>query len=371
MFLLSRTDSSLIGRWWWTVDRWLLSALGLLILFGLLLVTTASPSVATRIGASDTHFILRHFVILIPSILLMFGISLLTPRQVLALATVLFVGGMIALMLTPVIGVEIKGARRWIHLPGLSIQPSEFVKPAFIVLSGWLLAHPAVRGGTWAKMLPPLLVMSVIGLLVLQPDFGMTMLICTIWGAQLFVAGLPYYLIALGLGGLVAGGFGAYFTFPHVASRIDRFLDPASGDTYQVDRAAEAFRSGGLFGTGLGQGSAKELIPDVHADFIFAAAGEELGLIWCLVLLGLIVFIVMRGFFRAGQGPTLFVTLAATGLVVQFGVQALVNIGSTLQLLPTKGMTLPFISYGGSSLLAMSLGMGMLLALTRKRTHTT
>lgn len=372
MLLFSRTDTSMFGRWWWTVDRWLLAALGLLMLFGGLLVTTASPAVAERIGLNDTYFITRHLFILLVSAGLMLGLSLLPPRQMLTLSALVFVTGLMCMLLavyTP-LGVDIKGARRWIRVPGLgSLQPSEFVKPAFIILNAWLLAHPGVRSGFGAKALPLLLLGMVIGLLMLQPDFGMTAVVALIWLSQLFLAGLPLYLVVFGGVMGIAGILVAYLSFPHITSRIDRFINPASGDTFQVDRALEAYRSGGMFGVGPGQGVIKDQIPDAHADFIFAVAGEELGLLWCLVILGLIAFIVLRGFYRSGQGPTLFVTLAGAGLIVQFALQALVNIGSSLHLVPTKGMTLPFVSYGGSSLLATALAMGMLLALTRRRTH--
>lgn len=373
MLLFSRTDTSHFGRWWWTVDRWMLAALVLLMMFGMLLVTTASPAVAQRIGLNnDTYFISHHLVILLTSAGIMIGLSLLPPRQMLLLAAGLFFIGIFGLLLTifTPFATEIKGARRWIHLPGLgSLQPSEFVKPAFIVLNAWLLSHPGVRGGTAAKALPVGLLLLVVGLLMMQPDFGMTAVVSLVWISQLFLAGLPLALVVLGGFIGVAGIIGAYLTFPHVSSRIDRFLNPESGDTFQVDRAQEAYRAGGMFGTGPGQGTIKDQIPDAHADFIFAVAGEELGLIWCLVILGLILFIVLRGFYRSGQGPTLFVTLAGAGIIVQFALQALVNIGSSLHLVPTKGMTLPFVSYGGSSLLATAIAMGMLLALTRKRTH--
>ncbi len=372
MLWFSRTDTSMFGRWWWTVDRWLLAGLVMLMLFGGLLVATASPAVAERIGLEPTHFITRHLFILLISAGMMLGLSLLPARQMLTIAAGLFVLGIMAIILARFtsLGIDIKGAYRWIRVPGLgSLQPSEFVKPAFIILNAWLLAHPGVRSGVGAKLLPLLLLAIVVGLLMLQPDFGMTAVVALIWLSQLFLAGLPLYLVVFGGAMGVVGIFVAYFSFPHITSRIDRFLDPASGDTFQVDRALEAYRAGGMFGVGPGQGVVKDQIPDAHADFIFAVAGEELGLIWCLVILGLIAFIVLRGFYRSGQGPTLFVTLAGAGLIVQFALQALINIGSSLHLVPTKGMTLPFVSYGGSSLLATALAMGMLLALTRRRTH--
>ena len=368
--LFSRTDTSLLGKWWWTIDRWLLAALGLLMLFGVFMVVTASPAVAERIGLdSPYYFTIRHFLLLIPALLIMFALSLLQPRHILIVAGVVFVAGFVALVATLFIGFEAKGARRWIYILGQSIQPSEFVKPAFIVLNAWLLSMPMVRASVVGWALPVGLLGVVVVPLLLQPDMGMTLLVTAIWMGQLFIAGLPFFLLPVFGGLAVAGVVSAYFMFDHVASRIDRFLDPESGDTYQVERALEAYQAGGLFGVGPGRGEVKNQIPDVHSDFIFAVAGEELGLIFCLVLLSIIVFIILRGFWRAGQGPTFFVTLAASGLLIQFALQSLVNIGSSLNLLPTKGMTLPFVSYGGSSLLALAIGMGMLLSLTRKRIH--
>lgn len=367
--LFSRTDTSLFSHWWWTVDRWLLAGFGFLILIGSFLVITASSAVAERIGLNASHFALRHFAFLVPALLLMFGLSLLTPRQILLAAMALFVLSLAGLLMTLFFGHEIKGAQRWIRLFGFSLQPSEFVKPGFLVLNAWLLAQPGVRASAKGWALPVILLLLVTSLLLLQPDFGMTAVVVIIWMGQLFIAGLPVALVVMGGVACMAGVGGGYFVFPHVASRIDRFLNPASGDTYQVERALDAFRAGGLFGVGPGMGVVKEQIPDAHADFIFAVGGEELGLIGCVVLLGLIAFIVMRGFWCAGRGPTLFVALAASGLIIQFAMQSLINIGSSLHLLPTKGMTLPFVSYGGSSLLAVGIGMGMLLGLTRKRTH--
>ena len=370
MMLFSRTDQSIFGRWWWTVDRWLLGAIGLLIVFGIFLVMAASPAVADRIGLPSYYFTVRHLVLLLPCLALLLGISLATPRQVRLIAIVVFAVALVGVLLTIFIGVEIKGGRRWLHIPGFSIQPSEFIKPAFIVLSAWLLAHPAVRGVTLYRLAPVLLLLAVIVPLLNQPDVGMTFVVTVVWLGQLFLAGLPIWMVSLGVIAGLASLVPLYFLLPHFASRLDRFMTPGSGDSYQIDRALEAFHAGGLFGVGPGQGSVKDFIPDAHADFIFAVAGEELGLLWCLALMGLICFIVLRGFYKASQGETLFISLASAGLVMQFGIQAFINIGSSLHLLPTKGMTLPFVSYGGSSLLAMGIGMGMLLALSRRRPHT-
>jgi cell division protein FtsW len=369
----ARTDQSLLAQWWWTVDRWSLVALAALIGFGALLVMAASPSVAERIHAGgaghvDTLFFVKHYFTVLPvAVATMFAMSLQTPRMVRRIALAGFVISMILLAGTFVGGVEIKGARRWINLPGLSLQPSEFVKPTFAVLSAWLLTQYRLRENFPGHWIAVALYLLVVGLLVKQPDLGMAVVVSAVWFTQFFLAGLRLYWVAAGMASGIAGLVGAYFTLPHVASRIDRFLDPQSGDSYQVDRSMDAFTNGGLWGRGPGEGTVKESLPDAHADFIFAVAGEELGLVACLLIVALFAFIVLRGFSRLLQENNLFVVLAATGLFVQFGLQAIINMASSLHLMPTKGMTLPFISYGGSSLLALGLGMGMALALTRRR----
>ncbi|MBI1205694.1 MAG: cell division protein FtsW [Azospirillum sp.] len=367
MLTFDRTDHSLFGRWWWTVDRWMLGALGVLIGYGTVLIMAASPAVAERIGLDTYHFVERHVINLIPALIVMIAVSLLTPRGIRRMALVVFLVSLALVAATMVIGVEIKGARRWIHVPGMSIQPSEFVKPAFAVVAGWLFSLQRTSPGFPGNLVSILLYGFVAAALLMQPDLGMAFVVSAVWFTQFFLAGLNVALVGvlgvLGVCGLVA----AYFAFPHVTSRIDRFLDPSHGDTYQVTRSLEAFSNGGLFGTGPGQGTVKMSLPDAHADFIFAVAGEELGLLWCLVLIALFAFIVLRGFSRAFKDTNLFVVLAVGGLLAQFALQALINMGSSLHLMPTKGMTLPFVSYGGSSLIALGFGMGMVLALTRKR----
>jgi cell division protein FtsW len=364
---VARTDHSVIGRWWWTVDRWTLAALALLMGIGVVLIQAASPAVAERIGLDNFHFVQRHLVSLAPACVILITVSLFSPRGVRRLAVVSFVIFLLLLLATPFIGFEIKGARRWIHVPGLSIQPSEFIKPAFAVVAAWLFTLGRTSPRFPGAVLSMVLYGAVVVLLLKQPELGQTFVVSCVWFGQFFLAGLP--MIAVGILGIlgISGLIGAYFIFPHVSSRIDRFLDPAAGDNYQVSRSLEAFMNGGMFGTGPGQGTVKMSLPDAHADFVFAVAGEELGLIWCLILVGLFAFIVMRGFSRVVRDDNLFVLLAGSGLLIQFGLQAAINMGSALHLMPTKGMTLPFISYGGSSLLALGLGMGMVLALTRKR----
>jgi cell division protein FtsW len=369
----ARTDRSLMAQWWWTIDRWTLLALAVLIGLGALLVMAASPAVAERIHAGglghvDSLFFVKHyFAVLPPAIATLVLVSLQSPRTIRRLALAGFIVSLLLLAYTIIGGVEIKGARRWLSLPGLSLQPSEFVKPTFAVSCAWLLAQYRLRPSFPGHWIALLLYLLVVGLLVKQPDLGMAAVVSVVWFTQFFLAGMRLYWAAVALAGGALGLVGAYLTLPHVASRVDRFLDPAVGDSYQVERSLDAFMNGGLWGRGPGEGTVKESLPDAHADFVFAVAGEELGLIACLAIVVLFAFIVLRGFSRLLQETNLFVVLAATGLFVQFGLQAIINMASSLHLIPTKGMTLPFISYGGSSLLSLGLAMGMALALTRRR----
>ncbi len=364
---LSRADTSVLGRWWWTVDRWTLLAVATLIGFGYVMMLAASPAVAERIGQARDLFILKQVFFLALAGLIVVAVSLLSPRGVRRVA---LAGGALALLLTAltlVAGVQIKGAQRWIALPGLSLQPSEFLKPCFAVVAAWLIAEGR-RGGIRFGSAIAVAVYGVIALLLKsQPDIGMLAVVTGVLAIQLFVAGLNLLVFGGLLGVIGAGAFAAYLLFPHVQSRVTRFLDPASGDNYQVNRALEAFGAGGLLGRGPGEGHVKDVLPDAHADFVFAVAGEEFGLVVCLVILGVFAFIVLRGLLRLLAEGELYVVLAATGLIASFGLQAFVNMASTLHLIPTKGMTLPFISYGGSSAVAVAFGMGLLLALTRRR----
>ena len=368
MIALSRTDTSVVGRWWWTVDRWLLAAIIGVVMFGAMLTMAASPPVADRLGIDSFHFARRQLFFFLPvALALTIAISVMTPQQVRRFAIIVFLGSLAMLAMTLVIGAEIKGSRRWLSFGPLSIQPSEFVKPTFAVVAAWLFTRKKLDRRFPGNLAAIGLFGVVMGLLLLQPDLGMAVVVAAVFFAQFFLAGLPMYFVVagglLGVGGLI----GAYTMFSHVRSRFDRFLDPSSGDSYQVTTALEAFLNGGLFGRGPGEGTVKASLPDAHTDFVMAVAGEEFGLIVCLIIVGLYAFIVLRGMSRALQETSLFLMLAASGLLVQFGLQALINMGSTVQLMPTKGMTLPFISYGGSSALATAVAVGMLLALTRRR----
>lgn len=368
MKFLTRTDKSFLGSWWWTVDRVTLSLVLVLCVFGIVLVTAASPAVANRIDTSSAnHFIVRHVIFLVPSLILLFGVSMASIQQVWRIALVALGFSVAMMVLVLLVGEEVKGAQRWIGFGPFSLQPSELAKPAFIIVAAWLVARqkerPEFKGFLFASGVYAL----VVGLIVLQPDMGMTFVVTIGFFTIIFLAGLPFRWIIL-LGAVAVGAaVMAYFSFDHVQSRFDRFINPEAGDTYQIDRSLRAFRHGGLLGTGAGQGTVKMTIPDAHADFIFSVAGEELGMIVTILLVGLYGYIIVRGYNRIMGTDNIFIILASGGLLTLFGLQALINMGSAIHLLPTKGMTLPFISYGGSSLLSSGLAMGMLLALTRRQ----
>lgn len=368
MATLARTDTSLIGHWWWTVDRWNLGAIALLALIGALLTLAASPAVAERIGLDTFYFARRQVIYLALGLSAMVAVSFLSLRGVRRFAVALMVASVVLMIFTLIFGTEIKGATRWLHIGGISIQASEFVKPAFAVLAAWMFSASRLDDQVPGYSIAVGMYIFVVGLLLLQPDVGMSIVISAIWGIQIFVAGLPL-IIVIGVAlFFLAGSVGAYFMFDHVRGRVDRFLDPDVAEGFQVARALDAFRNGGWAGRGPGEGRVKEVLPDAHADFILAVAGEEFGLIVCIIIVALFAFVVLRGFARIFKDDDFFVLLAVTGLLVQFAIQAIINMASTLNLMPPKGMTLPFISYGGSSTLALGLGMGMILALTRVRT---
>ena len=367
MIGFARTDRSALGQWWWTVDRWTLAAIIALMFIGAILVLAASPAVAVRIGLDSFYLVRHHYMMLPLAAITLIGVSVLSPRQVRRLGVVLFGFFLVLTVLTLFSGVEIKGATRWINVGPLSLQPSEFLKPCFAIFTAWMFALQKSEQRVPGNLIAIAAYLVTVGIVIKQPDLGMTVVLTATWAAQFFVAGLPIFWVAsfvgLGAGGLAA----AYFLLPHVTERVDQFIDPASGDNYQIDRALEAFSNGGFTGRGPGGGTVKLVLPDAHADFVFAVAGEEFGLIVCLIIVALFAFIVLRSLLRTVGENNLFILLAVTGLVTSFGLQAVVNMASTLHLMPTKGMTLPFISYGGSSIVAIALGVGMLLALTRKR----
>jgi cell division protein FtsW len=365
--MISRAQRTHFGEWWWTVDRLLLGALVALVLIGIVLLLAASPPVAIRLGADPFHFVNRQALYLVPALAVLGATSLLSPRHVRRVAVIVFFASLALVLATLVAGAEIKGARRWINLFGVSLQPSEFMKPAFVVLAAWIFSESARRPEMPTTMFAGLLLGAAVTPLVLQPDFGQSVLLVLIWCTLFFLSGLAWKWV-LGLAAFAAAAVAAaYQLIPHVANRIQRFVDPSSGDTFQIDTAIESFVRGGWIGRGPGEGTVKRILPDGHADFIFAVAAEEFGIALCLFLVSLFAFVVLRALFHAQHDQDPFVRLAVSGLALLFGLQSSIAMAVNLHLLPAKGMTLPFISYGGSSLISLAFGMGMLVALTRRR----
>ncbi len=365
----SRNDQSAIAKWFWTVDRGLLAAALTLMALGVALSFASSPAAinADQSITDPFHYSWRMMVWASMGLVLMLTSSLLSPRGVRRIAVLALLGAIVVMMALPFIGNEVKGAARWINLGPFSLQPSEFAKPGLIVFAAWMFSEAqkgqgvpgvSIAFGFWAL---------TVGLLLIQPDIGQTLLVTTTFMAVFFMAGVPLKWVAVLAAAGMAGVVSLYFAFGHMRDRLSRFLSPETTDTHQIDRASEAIRAGGLVGRGVGEGVMKRHVPDLHTDFIYSVGAEEFGLVLSLVMIGLYAFIVVRGMKRAMKLNDSYEQTAAAGLFMLIGLQACINIAVNLNLIPTKGMTLPFISYGGSSMLAMGLTMGLALALTRRR----
>ena len=372
-FAFGRADKSPLSRWFWTIDRPLLFMLLVLIGVGLIGVAAASPAAALRLSGSNLtvpplHFLWRQLMWVAAGVPLMIGVSMLTKDAARRVALGGFVIFLILLALVPLIGAEKNGAVRWIQLPGFQMQPIEFLKPFFVVTTAWLFALKFEDRSLPVIPLGAMVLALIVALLVIQPDFGQAALVIAVWLVQAVLAGLPLLLLGaavlIALGGLVI----AYQFEPHIRNRLDGYLH-GEGDTYQVDRALDCFRSGGLYGAGPGEGTAKFHLPEAHTDYIFSVIGEEFGAIACFALALLYLAIVLRVLLQLLDEDDPFTLMAATGLVAQFGGQALINMSVNLALAPSKGMTLPLVSHGGSSFLATAIAMGLLLALTRRNRH--
>lgn len=365
----SRNSRSILANWWWTVDKTLLTLVTLLLAIGIFLNFSASPSVANRIGVGSFHFIKRQLFFVPIAYGLMLFLSMQSLKTIRRTAIVGYVATLGLMVLTLFWGEETKGASRWITILGFSLQPSEFVKPTFVVVAAWLFDGQKKYRDFPGNLLSMSLYLLTAALLLLQPDLGMTIVVTVIWGFEFFLAGLSLWLVGIlatmGLGLAVS----AYFVFPHVQARVDQFLTSEQSLGYQIKKSLEAFQSGGFFGRGPGEGIVKMNIPDAHTDFIFAVAAEEYGMLLCMIIVGIYASIVVRSMLISAKDNNLFIILSAAALSASFGLQGIINMASSLHMMPTKGMTLPFVSYGGSSLLATALGMGMLLAITRKNVH--
>lgn len=366
--MVSRAERSHLANWWWTIDRWILASAGALMVLGLVLTMAGSPPVAERLNLSAFHFVHRHVFYLAPSAAALFAVSFLSPRQVRRTALFVFLASLALIVAALFFGPEIKGSRRWIF----GIQPSEFLKPAFVILAAWAFSEASKRRDVPALAMAFLLLPVAIIPLIFEPDFGQTMLISLVWAALFFMAGLHWFWMA-GIGGAgLCGALLAYKLVPHVRARVLRFIDPGAAgggiaDTFQIDTALDCFLTGGWFGKGPGEGTVKRILPDAHTDFIFAVTGEEFGVVTCLMIVAIFLFVVLRGLLLSARNEDPFCRLAGAGLVLLFGLQSAINMAVNVHLIPAKGMTLPFLSYGGSSLISLALAIGFLIALLRKR----
>ncbi len=363
-----RDVEPILPKWWRTVDTWTLSCILILFGIGMLLGLAASPPLAERNGFDPFHYVQRQAIFGGAALVALFLTSMMSPTLVRRLAVIGFIGALVALMFLPILGTDFgKGAVRWYSLGFASVQPSEFLKPTFVIVAAWMMAASQDIGGPPGKLWSFLLTMLIVGFLVMQPDFGQACLVLFGWGVMYFVAGAPMILLIAMAGLVVVGGTIAYQNSEHFARRIDGFLNPDVDPTTQLGYATNAIQEGGFFGVGVGEGQVKWSLPDAHTDFIIAVAAEEYGLVLVLVIIALYATVVVRSMIRLMRERDPFIRLAGTGLACMFGVQAMINMGVAVRLLPAKGMTLPFVSYGGSSLIAGGIAVGMLLAFTRTR----
>ncbi|MEG8098885.1 FtsW/RodA/SpoVE family cell cycle protein [Candidatus Liberibacter brunswickensis] len=364
--MVKRAERGMLSEWFWTVDWFSLIAFLLLLGIGLILSFAASPAVAERLGLEDFYFVKRHAAFLIPSIIIMISFSFFSPKMVRNTAFILLLFSLIAMILTLIWGVEIKGAKRWLYIAGTSIQPSEFVKPSFIVVCAWFFAeqmrHPEIPGNIFSLILFGI----VISLLIVQPDLGQSIILFLIWDCMFFITGISWLWIILFAFLGVVSLLIAYQTMPHVAIRINHFFT-GIGDSFQVNSARDAIINGGWFGRGPGEGTIKRVIPDSHTDFVFSVAAEEFGIIFCIFIVCIFAFVIIRSFLYSLTESNDFIRISIFGLALQIALQEFINIGVNLDLLPTKGMTMPAISYGGSSMLGICVTIGYLLALTCRR----
>ncbi len=368
---ISRADRSIVAGWWFTFDRVLLVALLALVAIGIVLSLAASPAAAVRKGLPAFYFAQRHIGFACIGVLVMIAVSMLTPRLVRRLALIMFLASIAAMIFVLYTGDEINGARRWLRFAGVSLQPSEFAKPAFAVIAAWAFAESELRKDMPGLQLAIASYLVLATLLVLQPDIGQTMLITAVFAMLLFASrcSIIWGVVLAGLA--AAGSVLVYLTFPHVRDRMALFMSPVADDNSQLDRAFKSFAEGGFFGRGPGEGTIKTVLPDAHTDFIFAVVAEEYGGIACLAIVALFAIVVLRPLLRAIHEADPFIRHGITALAAMVGLQALINMAVNVGLVPAKGLTLPFISAGGSSTLAMSIGCGMLLALSRHRPNPT
>jgi len=361
--LISRSDNSNIALWWWTIDRFLLTLFSILIIVGIFLVMASSQHLAQSFNIFSHYFTLRHILFVIISLPIIFLFSLLNEKQTKAISIIGLIITIFLLLIILINGSDIKGAKRWIYFSGFSFQPSELCKPFYVIVNAWFLTL-WIEGKNfpgWAWSIVSLILIS--SLLLIQPDVGMTIVIILTWCFQLFITGIPLIIIICLTLAVPLFVILTYHNFDHVKIRIDGFLE---GTTYQVTKSLQSFEFGGFWGTGPGEGFYKKFLPDAHSDFVFAVAAEEYGILICLIIILIYSLVVYRAFSLSFINKSLFFIIAVSGLAFQFGIQTLIHMASNTNLIPTKGMTLPFLSYGGSSMISSAITVGILLSLTRK-----
>lgn len=361
--LISRSDNSNIALWWWTIDRFLLTLFSILIIVGIFLVMASSQHLAQSFNIFSHYFTLRHILFVIISLPIIFLFSLLNEKQTKAISIIGLIITIFLLLIILINGSEIKGAKRWIYFSGFSFQPSELCKPFYVIVNAWFLTL-WIEGKNfpgWAWSIVSLILIS--SLLLIQPDVGMTIVIILTWCFQLFITGIPLIIIICLTLAVPLFVILTYHNFDHVKIRIDGFLE---GTTYQVTKSLQSFEFGGFWGTGPGEGFYKKFLPDAHSDFVFAVAAEEYGILICLIIILIYSLVVYRAFSLSFINKSLFFIIAVSGLAFQFGIQTLIHMASNTNLIPTKGMTLPFLSYGGSSMISSAITVGILLSLTKK-----
>ncbi len=360
---IKRSDRSNIALWWWTIDRYLLTGFFILIIFGIFLVMASSQHLAESLNVQSHHFTIRHLLFGSVCVPIIIFFSILNEKQIKIFCILGLIITIFLLLLILIEGERIKGAQRWFHFGGFSFQPSEACKPFFVIFNAWILTLWIEKSNSsgWMWSIASVIIIST--LLLLQPDLGMTLVVTFTWGFQLFIAGIPLIIILFLILAFPVFMILSYQNLSHVKIRIDNFIE---GKTYQVSKSLQSFESGGFWGKGPGEGFYKKSLPDAHSDFVFAVAAEEYGVLICCLIITIYCFIILRSFTFSIKTNNLFLILAISGLAFQFGFQSLIHIASNTDLVPTKGMTLPFLSYGGSSILASGISAGILLALTRK-----
>jgi len=364
---LRKRGSSSVRRWWWTLDSISLALILGIVMIGALLITTASPPVAEKLKLNSFYFVHRQFVFLVLALIIMITTAALSEKN---LKRLVLLGFLVCIALMCIVlfkGDEVKGARRWLSIAGVSIQPSEILKTLYIFLIGLVLSEKFSKEAFPAFTICVIIHAIVCGLLILQPDFGMVITYTTVLAGQFFLAGLSiWWIVIVGLVGTIAC-VTAYFTLPHVAKRVDTFLNPDGNENYQVEKSIESYVNGGFFGKGPGEGTVKTHLPDSHTDFIFAVAGEEFGSIMTAVMMLVFLSLILRGLYLLYKEQNLFKIYVCAGIIILFALQTVFNIGVTLHIFPTKGMTLPFVSYGGSSVISFAICFGIFLNFTKKK----